>query len=113
MVQRRASRVHRPGNGSGRAARKRFQATGDSRARKGSAKERTTSNPHAAHDPPDPLRRVAGGIASRPGSRRSGGRAAVTQDTGVGPQTGPRPAAHDVVTIKLPAAGAYLSVLRT
>ena len=36
----------------------------------------------------------------------------VTQDTGATPPAAPA-AASDVVTIKLPAAGAYLSVLRT
>jgi serine/threonine-protein kinase RsbW len=36
----------------------------------------------------------------------------VTQDTGATPAAAPA-AASDVVTIKLPAAGAYLSVLRT
>jgi serine/threonine-protein kinase RsbW len=37
----------------------------------------------------------------------------VTQDTGAGAQRSPGTDPQDIVTIKLPAAGAYLSVLRT
>lgn len=37
----------------------------------------------------------------------------MTQDTGASAQRSPGTAPQDVVTIRLPAAGAYLSVLRT